>query len=902
MIYTPHHTTQMRKFVFVAFLLLLALDPVLSRVGNARESASVAAVQPDLSKDISHLNEQEASNLFGVGTDPHDSHVTLIQDLMSLLRGEKLMDDLDGSANVTNVSNVTKAITPDSAHSLKNTAKRDRQIAIDAMWMVVKRIADILHDHAHTDFENIDPSIEDVAKVPSISQTDKKILMDKLQWPLVNTIQHVVTCRTFRSLFRSLKLGSQSIASAHTTEQRTLLLEWLAADPSGFLDNVRQLPAVKELLSHRTFLEHVELFVNEFVRPTGVNSSKLDSGVVSMIEKDVNTHTDEKRPEDDATDVIVEEAQKDLQSKSFQTTKVLIVIAGAMIFLFLMDLLIRTDSSNFPVTIIDLQQDSIPSYVRSVKMWLAFCLVGFSSFEMLWRSLKLMLTSQDSHLKLKEAVGIFLSDKSEDDDGVSLLQIEADENSSKATDTEHSSQNLSKQEIEDSMNDERIKQLAERMVDEFEKRKGIGLSKFRELVKELGFKQKSANQMTDWLENLGKVVTKKELLSKVSQRSFGIEELIHNGGGVILLTSTACLCLGIAMLLTTQVHLDLLLGVSGVGMLLLVMTVVLIILGRVLARGENGQSQVNSYFSTVLENGTAKISTMITIVMLFAFAEHVFLRTCQNASPQCSSNNALPVCTATGLPPALAQCDDSGNIQCYGEKIGDMAICPDENIPGAISDQGLIVSTLNLNKPSVSIGATNSSLCSNGIFSALCQRAHRYTYGPPGALVDVVNPFSNAGLGGSGVISEIAVAERGSDCSGIVTTIALANFGIKDLDQESSVPLYTPTKSTGVAVYDLCYKRTNTTNFQILRGPTPSDPLHVMWDAYLIIGDVADCSSKDCSSSDFTETMSKDMFDSVYFSMITHSSIGFGDISPTSTRGMMIVSLQCVIIIMIGLL
>jgi len=563
----------------------------------------------------------------------------------------------------------------------------------------------------------------------------------------------------------------------------------------------------------------------------------------------------------------------------------------------------------------------VENTIRYLKLAIAICLVGYSSAEVLLNSLRLLLRSADTREKMLLAFRSFRpgSDDEVEGEPISLLEVSGifkskkdnkndkdesdnnnDDNKSKVpkqADQDKAEDLHTKQVIE---SDDRVKGLAQHVMDELEKSHlGVTHKRFREMMVELGFSGSEIAGVLNSVESSGAYVTVEDVYRSATQSQFGVHELLSNDGSIVLILCIICLFLAFSMLMLTENHLDLLLGTGGVVIFFVICVLLSVMFARSLNKNQEGQTQINSYFSSMLEAGTAKIATMVVIVMLFAFLNFMFLRTCKDSSPTCPSNNALPVCMDSGVPPKSSICDN-GNIQCYGDG-NPSVLCPDEFIPGAISDQGMVASTFALSKPDVLIAATNSSLCTLGMFSALCQTAHRFTYGPPGVLVDVVNPFSNAGLGGYGTISKIAAGDRGTGCATPYTATAFADFGITDIDSVSQVPMFTPPKSSGVAIFDLCYQLNSTGSWRQLRGPTPSDPLHVVWDAQLITGDLASCTSKDCSSSDFTETMSRELFDSMYFSMVTHSTIGYGDITPTSTRGMMIVSLQAVLGMLIGL-
>jgi hypothetical protein len=56
-----------------------------------------------------------------------------------------------------------------------------------------------------------------------------------------------------------------------------------------------------------------------------------------------------------------------------------------------------------------------------------------------------------------------------------------------------------------------------------------------------------------------------------------------------------------------------------------------------------------------------------------------------------------------------------------------------------------------------------------------------------------------------------------------------------------------------------------------------------------VFGAAAQCGDPDCSHSDFTSKMANDVVSRIYFTVITATTVGFGDISPNSTREKMLV-------------
>eukprot|EP00298_Acanthocystis_sp_HF-20_P015942 c21326_g1_i3.p1 GENE.c21326_g1_i3~~c21326_g1_i3.p1 ORF type:complete len:127 (+),score=47.74 c21326_g1_i3:106-486(+) len=112
----------------------------------------------------------------------------------------------------------------------------------------------------------------------------------------------------------------------------------------------------------------------------------------------------------------------------------------------------------------------------------------------------------------------------------------------------------------------------------------------------------------------------------------------------------------------------------------------------------------------------------------------------------------------------------------------------------------------------------------------------------------------------------------------------------KDFRFLKSIPVMTPSASS-VSNYQLCYGKTDTTG---------TAKWNLVPDAWVIVAPSATCSDPDCIDSDFSSGMSSSFFDSLYFSLIIQSTIGYGDIVAVSNRAKMVTTLQMLMMMAIS--
>jgi hypothetical protein len=115
----------------------------------------------------------------------------------------------------------------------------------------------------------------------------------------------------------------------------------------------------------------------------------------------------------------------------------------------------------------------------------------------------------------------------------------------------------------------------------------------------------------------------------------------------------------------------------------------------------------------------------------------------------------------------------------------------------------------------------------------------------------------------------------------------------------SYMAIRTPEHETGRSTYDLCY--TNAVSYKE-EDPTDNTTWYKVKESSVMSGTPAACGSNNCKRADFTDSIGNSYLDSLYFALVTHTTIGYGDISPTSNRGYLIVVLHALLMIIFGFL
>jgi len=292
--------------------------------------------------------------------------------------------------------------------------------------------------------------------------------------------------------------------------------------------------------------------------------------------------------------------------------------------------------------------------------------------------------------------------------------------------------------------------------------------------------------------------------------------------------------------------------------------------------------------ATKLEFAVGKLALMIPMVFMFGLLYWGILKHCEPPSSSCA-NNAIPICTSTGLPPLSSACPivcTTSDIYVEGDTT--TAICPDEPIPDAILE---LPATRKLGQfwksteVMTSYAGVTPGRCQDGTVGYLCPASAVVLYALSSDYINVTSVLARSNV----VPVKVVVADYGD------TTCSNPNsvYGDSATLIANSTQVPTPAHNTGQSVFTICYIEDNTaTKWKPLAIPNGGK-------VTLVVGDAATCSAPDCSSADLNAALRYDnpFMDSMYFSMVVHSTIGFGDISPISQRGMMLVALQALVVL-----
>jgi hypothetical protein len=247
-------------------------------------------------------------------------------------------------------------------------------------------------------------------------------------------------------------------------------------------------------------------------------------------------------------------------------------------------------------------------------------------------------------------------------------------------------------------------------------------------------------------------------------------------------------------------------------------------------------------------------------------------------------------------------------------------ICPTEEIPYGIFDNFAFSGFMNSRGPNTrayepSVNYTRTNGYRIGVAYgfdieninktyALAQNLksdlYSYVYAPAGKSTFIKNilrklpvtelPDDEAAL----VVQKVALVPKNLACTDATIGRSYVDFQVmipgrsnKAFRQDEVIPVFTNAVS-GVSNYLLCYQIANTWK-----------ALDKTW---VIVAAEGGCSDPDCSGSDFNVGMGRSFTDAVYLSAVIQSTIGFGDIVPTSRRARMVMSFQAVLMLGIALL
>lgn len=367
---------------------------------------------------------------------------------------------------------------------------------------------------------------------------------------------------------------------------------------------------------------------------------------------------------------------------------------------------------------------------------------------------------------------------------------------------------------------------------------------------------------------------------------------------------TALACLGLLFLTNTSLA-------SGIGFGLFVFAIIGLEIALKLKAKYTKSSfseDADSMFGEMMAKKILKL--MLTFVIALTFSGiYLVLSRCKTPVVMCD-NNAFPICTTSGFPPRVYACNGVPDCSWNSDTTGsDMVICPSEEISGGINDHGEFTTILQQNNdapmlvvPSrdFTIGMAYqfnlTTVSESKLLQYLGQSTTSYAYAEAGKFTVIQNlllTLPTTILPNSDVaspITAISIAPSEGECSSsadqatiLATTMAHSPdtaLTSRELRNSKVLPIFTPDASTK-SNFVLCYLNAGTW------AAVPN--------AWVIIGEMGGCSDPDCSEADFSSGMSSSFFDSFYFSLITQSTIGYGDIIATSSRARLLASLQAVL-------
>jgi len=278
-------------------------------------------------------------------------------------------------------------------------------------------------------------------------------------------------------------------------------------------------------------------------------------------------------------------------------------------------------------------------------------------------------------------------------------------------------------------------------------------------------------------------------------------------------------------------------------------------------------------------------------VLLFGVAYFEMMSDCRQGSATCA-NHATPICVNTGLPPLAYQCPIICTQSQLATDPSPDIVCPDEHIPGSrveVASNKKLGSAWSNTDELGSYAPVTPGRCGEdaGTIGYLCSETNVYLYAASGSQVNVSDVVTAAGI----TPAEIVVSDYGdSTCQNLN-----GNYAIMGTNYATSTFVITPAQATGQSVYYLCYTVTAGGTWQPLSSAAGGT-------VYVVSAMAGACSAYDCAGSDFNPALRYDhsFIDSMYFAMTVHSTVGFGDISPTTQRGMLMVVLQCLVVLAVG--
>jgi len=146
------------------------------------------------------------------------------------------------------------------------------------------------------------------------------------------------------------------------------------------------------------------------------------------------------------------------------------------------------------------------------------------------------------------------------------------------------------------------------------------------------------------------------------------------------------------------------------------------------------------------------------------------------------------------------------------------------------------------------------------------------------------------------VTKEVAFVPWGQPCDDSLPATTVRPFPVSsDLDlayhtygpSQFRFQTTIPGRTIGQSYYSMCEREVKATSFTKIT------------DAVYVFGEAAGCGSPGCAHSDFTPKMSDSWVSRFYFTIVTASTIGYGDISPASSRGRLAVVMHAIFQMMV---
>lgn len=351
-------------------------------------------------------------------------------------------------------------------------------------------------------------------------------------------------------------------------------------------------------------------------------------------------------------------------------------------------------------------------------------------------------------------------------------------------------------------------------------------------------------------------------------------------------------------------------------------------------------------------NSAYKIMVVLVCINMFAVF-YFFSDRCLEPTVHCPVEGTKPVCRSTGLPPSRYQCaynrdsngdsvcnykggsfeDVKGNSTCETE-VGSL-ICLHEEVPFGKYDDGFYkdfwirqshfsdahspilpasrqVRFYESLSPIYYIGLTdiadqcvtdNSETGNPERFLKFKNDVH-YVYAESSMETLVQNLFASMNhtllpaMDQPHGIEKVALVNGEYSCSddgqrGSAKAIDPMLNTTLDLISTPKLTVFTP--DGGVGNFRMCY-------FTADGDASGKGSWKAVPNSWVIVGETGSCGAMNCDGADFSDGMGAHFSDALYYSLITQSTIGYGDILAMSTRARMMTAMQALVMMFIDLL